>query len=123
MTVETFGLDRRPWMLPMAVMSVVPVVATLAGSGFALLPFYTAGPALAAARGSTATVLGTGIVSVGLCLGGALMDGLLGHTRLLIALGGIIVVTGAACYVSAVRHPRPHRRVLPRPGRGHPRPP
>ncbi|MFJ9948386.1 hypothetical protein [Kitasatospora sp. NPDC091207] len=95
--------DRRPRALPVTVTGVVAVVATAAGPGFGLLPFYSAGPALAAARGTVTTVLGTGALPVGLCLGAAGIDHLLGHTRVVIALGGIVVVSAAACYVSSVR--------------------
>ncbi|MCX5391152.1 PP2C family protein-serine/threonine phosphatase [Streptomyces sp. NBC_00094] len=94
---------HRSWAVPSAAMSIVVVAATAAGPGFGLLPLYAAGPALAAARGTTVTVLSMAAVAAGLCLFSATMDGNLGQTRLLIALGGNAVVTAAACYVSRVR--------------------
>lgn len=96
-------ITQQAWALPALAMGIVAVVATLAGPGFGLLPFYGAGPALAAARGTSRTVLGIGVLSAGLCLISATMDGNLGHTGLLVALGGIVIVTAAACYVSRIR--------------------
>lgn len=94
---------RQPWALPVAAMGTVAVASTLAGPGFGLLPFYTAGPALAAARGTSRTVLGVSAVSTVLCLFSALIDSHFGNTRMLVALGGIAFVTAAGCYVSRVR--------------------
>ncbi|MEV0745677.1 serine/threonine-protein phosphatase [Streptomyces sp. NBC_01220] len=93
----------QPWVIPVAAMGVVATVSILAGPGFGLLPFFTAGPALAAARGTGRTVLGVGAFSAALCLVSALADDHLGNTRTLVALGGIAFVTAAACYVSSVR--------------------
>lgn len=106
MLVKTSALhatEHHPWAAPLAAMGFVALVATLAGPGFGLLPLYAAGPALAAARGTTTTVVGMGAVSAGLCLVSAAVDGHLTHTRLLLALGGIAIVTVAASYVSRVR--------------------
>ncbi|MEU9204665.1 PP2C family protein-serine/threonine phosphatase [Streptomyces sp. NPDC048332] len=93
----------RPWAIPVAAMVVVATASLLAGPGFGLLPFFTAGPALAAARGTSRTVLGVGAFSAALCLISSVADDHLGNTRTLVALGGIIFVTAAACYVSRVR--------------------
>ncbi|HEY9328619.1 MAG TPA: PP2C family protein-serine/threonine phosphatase [Streptomyces sp.] len=95
--------DPQPWVIPAAAMGIVAMASILAGPGFGLLPFYTAGPALAAARGTSRTVLGVGAFSAALCLVSALVDDHFGNTRMLVALGGIAFVTAAACYVSRVR--------------------
>ncbi|MFI6647633.1 PP2C family protein-serine/threonine phosphatase [Streptomyces sp. NPDC050529] len=94
---------HQPWVIPVAAMGIVAMASILAGPGFGLLPFYTAGPALAAARGTSRTVLGVGAFSAALCLISALIDSHFGNTRMLVALGGIAFVTAAACYVSRVR--------------------
>ena len=94
---------QRPWVLSAAAMALIATAGLILGPGFGLLPLYAVGPALAAGRGRPRTVLGAATAATLLVLFSALVDGLLGHTRVWVALGGIAFVTVAACWVSATR--------------------
>ncbi|BAJ32707.1 MULTISPECIES: PP2C family protein-serine/threonine phosphatase [Kitasatospora] len=93
----------RPWVLPAAAMLLVAAGDLLLGPALGLLPLFAAGPALAAGRGSPRTVLGSAALGVALVLLVAVWDGLWGHTRVWVALCGIVFTALAACWVSVTR--------------------
>ncbi|MEV6203571.1 SpoIIE family protein phosphatase [Streptomyces sp. NPDC051771] len=102
---------QRAWVPPAVAMALTAVAALVLGPEFGLLPFYAAGPALAAGRGTPRTVLGSAAAAGGLVVLSAAVDGLLGHQRVWVALGGVAFVTVAACWVSAARL-RAERRLV-----------
>ncbi|MFE9045219.1 PP2C family protein-serine/threonine phosphatase [Streptomyces sp. NPDC007818] len=103
--------SQRAWVPPAVAMALTAIAGLALGPDFCLLPFYAAGPALAAGRGTPRTVLGSAAASMALITLAAAADGLLGHQRVWIALGGVVVVTAAACWVSVTRM-RAERRLV-----------
>ncbi|WP_146616393.1 PP2C family protein-serine/threonine phosphatase [Kitasatospora sp. SolWspMP-SS2h] len=93
----------RPWAAPVAAMLLVALADVLLGPDFGLLPLFAAGPALAAGRGSPRTVLGSALLGTVLVLLVAVWDGLWGHSRVWVALAGVVFTALAACWVSATR--------------------
>ncbi|MFC8721977.1 PP2C family protein-serine/threonine phosphatase [Kitasatospora sp. NPDC057198] len=93
----------RPWVAPVAAMVLVALGDLLLGPALGLLPLFAAGPALAAGRGSPRTVLGSTALGVALVLLIAVRDGLWGHTRVWVALAGVLFTALAACWVSVTR--------------------
>jgi len=84
-------------------MVLVALGDVLLGPALGLLPLFAAGPALAAGRGSPRTVLGSAALGVVLVLLIAVRDGLWGHTRVWVALAGVVFTALAACWVSVTR--------------------
>ncbi|GAA2096505.1 PP2C family protein-serine/threonine phosphatase [Kitasatospora saccharophila] len=93
----------RPWAAPVAAMLLVALGDLLMGPALGLLPLFAAGPALAAGRGSPRTVLGSALLGVVLVLLISVWDGLWGHTRVWVALAGVVFTALAACWVSVTR--------------------
>ncbi|MFB7945966.1 PP2C family protein-serine/threonine phosphatase [Kitasatospora phosalacinea] len=93
----------RPWVLPVGAMVLVALGDLLLGPALGLLPLFAAGPALAAGRGTPRTVLGSALLGSALVLLIAVWDGLWGHTRVWVALAGIVFTAIAACWVSVTR--------------------
>jgi serine phosphatase RsbU (regulator of sigma subunit) len=84
-------------------MALVALFDLLPPSAGGLLPVFSVGPGLAAASGGPRRVVAAGATAVGLCLGVAAVGGLLGHTRVYVALVAILFVTAAAGYAAIVR--------------------
>ncbi|QKW23258.1 serine/threonine-protein phosphatase [Kitasatospora sp. NA04385] len=93
----------RPWVAPVAAMGLVALADLLLGPSLGLLPLFAAGPALAAGRGAPRTVLGSALLGVVLVLLLSVWDGVWGHTRVWVALGGVVFTALAACWVSVTR--------------------
>ncbi|MEG3627057.1 PP2C family protein-serine/threonine phosphatase [Streptomyces poriticola] len=97
---------RRPDaanLLPVAVMAVVAVLDAAVGPSLGLLPVYAVGPALAAAHGTVRHVVAMGAVAGALCVTTGAVSGLIGHTRVYVALAAIVYVTLAGVYAARMR--------------------
>ncbi|MEV6105271.1 PP2C family protein-serine/threonine phosphatase [Streptomyces sp. NPDC051940] len=99
---RTSGRDLQR-MLPLAALGIIAIGDVLLGPEVGLLPVYAAVPALAAAWGTTRWVVANGTLAAVLCVFSAAYGGVLGHTRVYIALLAIAFVTVAAAVVGAFR--------------------
>jgi serine phosphatase RsbU (regulator of sigma subunit) len=93
------GVEPFVRWLPFVVMAVVVVIDALAGPRLGYLPLLALGPAFASVGRGVRGALLVGLLSMGLCVGLAAYDGVLGRRQnnlLLVSLAGVTVASALA---------------------------
>lgn len=102
-------MDRREqvlWLLPFAVMAVVTVVDVLGGPDVGYTPLLSLGPAFASLAGGMRRTALIGLLALGLGVGLAVYDGILGTRRDNLTLITIAGITAASVLGSVLRERR-----------------